>query len=106
MKACFLEGTSMLPVFRPGDTAFVTGERPRAGDCAVYGLAGRILLHRVLRISPEGAWLGDDAGRLPLHFVPWADIKGRALGGRLSSGLPGLIYSRCRRAFSIFLKDA
>jgi hypothetical protein len=103
MKTYFLEGSSMLPVFLPGGTALVAEGRPAAGDCAVYDWQGRTLLHRVLRISPAGAWLADDAGRLDLHFVPWGGIKGRALGGLLSSGLPGLFYARLRRfCFRLF----
>lgn len=90
----------MLPVFRPGETALAEDGRPAAGDCAVYDWQGRTLLHRVLKISPAGAWLADDAGRLAPHFVAWDDIKGRALGGPLSCGLTGLLYSRCRRALA------
>ncbi len=90
----------MLPVFRPGGVALVRAARPRPGDCAVYSWRGRELLHRVLRASGDGAWFGDDAGRLVPHFVPWGDVRGRALGGPLSGGLPGLFYSRLRRALS------
>ncbi len=100
MKAYSLEGSSMQPVFKAGGAALVLESRPGPGDCAVYSWEGRTLLHRVLAVSPEGAWLADDAGRLAPHFVPWADVKGRALGGPLSGGFPGLLYSRCRRAFS------
>lgn len=106
MKAYVTEGSSMLPVFRPGGAVLASPGRPRAGDCAVYAYEGRLLLHRVLKTGPSGAWLGDDAGRLSLHFVPWSGIRGRALGGPLSSGLPGLIYSRCRRAIFRLLPHA
>lgn len=90
----------MRPVFEAGGSALVLETRPGPGDCAVYSYEGRTLLHRVLKAGPGGAWLADDAGRLAPHFVPWADIKGRALGGPLSGGFSGLLYSRCRRAFS------
>lgn len=101
-----LEGTSMLPVFKAGGTAVISPSRPRPGDCAVYLYAGRQLLHRVLRTDAGGAWLADDAGRLDPHFAPWDDVRGRALGGPLSSGLPGLVYSRVRRAvFRLFGND-
>ena len=104
MKAYLLEGSSMLPVFRPGETAFVTGARPGPGDCAVYSYGGRVLLHRVLRASEAGAWLADDAGRLEPHFVPWPEVRGRALGSHpLSGGFAGLVYCRARRAVSRLL---
>ncbi len=82
----------------------MAGERPRAGDCAVYDFYGRNLLHRVLKTSPAGAWFADDAGLLRPHFVPWARVCGRARGGPLSSGLAGLVYCRARRAFSLLLR--
>lgn len=94
----------MLPVFEPGGTAMARPGRLRPGDCAVYSYLGRTLLHRVLRTSPDGAWLADDAGRLAPHFVPWADIKGRALGGLLAGGLPGRLYSALRRRLSPLLR--
>ena len=90
----------MLPVFRPGEIALVSAARPGPGDCAVYSWRGRELLHRVLSASEDGACFGDDAGRMGPHFVPWRDVVGRALGGPLSEGLPGLFYSRVRRALS------
>lgn len=96
----------MLPVFRPGGLAPVSAARPRPGDCAVYSYGGRTLLHRVLKVSAGGAWLADDAGRLEPHFVPWADVRGRALGGPLSVGLAGRLYSALRRGLaSVFLRD-
>lgn len=94
----------MLPVFKPGGLALARPGRLRPGDCAVYSYQGRTLLHRVLKVSSEGAWLADDAGRLAQHFVPWADIKGRALGGPLASGLPGRLYSALRRRIAVLLR--
>jgi len=103
-RAFLLEGSSMLPVFRPGGLALVDGERPRPGDCAVYSYEGRTLLHRVLKTGPAGAWLADDAGRLEPHLVPWKNVRGRAPGTNiLARGLAGLLYSRCRRTFSRLL---
>lgn len=87
----------MLPVFKPGAIAPVSAARPRPGDCAVYCYKGRTLLHRVIKVSAQGAWLADDAGRLELHFVPWTDVRGRALGGLLAGGLSGRLYSALRR---------
>ena len=119
MSAAFrLEGSSMLPVFKPGEIVLVSkaviskagtrGEpRPflRPGDCAVYTHECRTLLHRVLKTDPDGAWLADDAGRLEPHFVPLADIRGRALGQHpLSGGLPGLVYSNFRRFWRLNLQ--
>lgn len=100
MKVVRLKGSSMWPVFRPGRSALVSVRRPRTGDCAVYDFYGRVLLHRVIKTAQGGAWLADDAGRLKPHFVPWARIRGKALGGPLSGGLSGLAYSRLRRAIS------
>lgn len=100
----------MLPVFKPGQIVIISkagsSGKPRPflhpGDCAVYSYKGRTLLHRVLKTAPGGAWLADDAGRLERHFVPWADIRGRALGQHpLSGGLCGLLYSKLRRALFI-----
>lgn len=88
----------MLPVFKPGQVAVVFSSPVKNGDCAVYFWRGRELLHRVLKTSADGAWFGDDAGRLEPHFVPWKDVRGLALGGPLAGGLPGLVYSRLRRA--------
>lgn len=104
MPAAFrLEGSSMLPVFKPGGAVLAAPGRLRRGDCAVYNYKGSTLLHRVLDISAGGAVLGDDAGRLEPHFVPWCDIKGRALGGPLASGWLGFAYSSLRRRlFSLF----
>ncbi|OGR51217.1 MAG: hypothetical protein A2049_09165 [Elusimicrobia bacterium GWA2_62_23] len=103
-RAFLLEGSSMLPVFRPGGLAFVIDGRPSPGDCAVYSYKGRTLLHRVLRTTSRGAWLADDAGRLEPHLVPWKNVRGRATGDNfLARGLAGLVYSRCRRTFSRLL---
>lgn len=93
----------MLPVFKPGELALARPGKLRPGDCAVYSYRGRTLLHRVIKTSADGAWLADDAGRLEPHLVPWADIRGRALGGPLSRGLPGRVYSTLRRRFASFL---
>lgn len=94
----------MLPVFKPGGVVFAVPGRLRRGDCAVYSYEGRTLLHRVLRVSPEGAWLGDDAGRLEPHFVPWRSVKGKAVSRNpAASGLFGFAYSSLRRSFSAIL---
>ncbi|MDA8242699.1 MAG: S24/S26 family peptidase [Elusimicrobia bacterium] len=102
MPACFsLEGSSMLPVFRPGELVLLSDDRPGPGDCAVYLFQGARLLHRVLSVTEKGAWLADDAGRLDRHFVPFSDISGTAVsGGPLSRGRAGLAYSLTRRVLS------
>lgn len=105
MPAAFrLEGSSMLPVFKPGGLVLTEAAAPgelSPGDCAVYVYEGRTLLHRVLRTGQNGVLLGDDAGRLEPHLVPWGGIKGRVLGRNpLGGGLCGLLYSRLRRALS------
>jgi hypothetical protein len=94
----------MLPVFRPGETALVSLERPRPGDCAVYTCRGRTLLHRAVSVSADGAVFADDAGRLEPHLVPWGEVRGRALSRNpLAYGLPGLVYHKFRRGLSRLL---
>ncbi|OGR40326.1 MAG: hypothetical protein A2X29_06825 [Elusimicrobia bacterium GWA2_64_40] len=99
MKVFRLEGSSMLPLFRPGQAVAVGPGRPRPGDCAVYTYGGRNLLHRVAEVSRGGAVFVDDAGRLEPHYVAWAEVRGTVLdGGPLAGGLPGRCYSSLRRA--------
>ena len=108
ISAFRLEGSSMLPVFRPGETALVSavshapyGKGLKRGDCAVYSYEGRNLLHRVLKVVEDGAWLVDDAGRLKPHLVPWEKIRGKALSRNpLAGGFCGRIYSGLRRSLS------
>lgn len=72
----------------PADPASI-----RAGDCIAYRLGGALLVHRVWRRTRAGFWVKDDAGTVPLHFVPAADAAGRARAGRASfGGLPGLAW--------------
>lgn len=104
MKAFRLEGSSMKPLFREGGVALVSplGSPSsfilRSGDCAVYRLEGRTLLHRVIKTGEKGAWFSDDAGRLAPHFVLWEDIEGKVISGNpLNTGRSGLAYSRLRR---------
>ncbi len=103
-KAYRLEGSSMFPVFRPGELALAARgtrnpeRRLRPGDCAVYELEGRTLLHRAVKTGPEGAWFADDAGLLQPHFVPWKDVRGKVLSRNpLAGGFCGYIYSKLRR---------
>jgi len=107
VKAVKLEGSSMLPLFRPGrtalvETASVTGNiKLAAGDCAVYSFEGRTLLHRVVAVRRDGVVLSDDAGRLTPHFVLWENISGRVLSRNpLKNGMAGLFYSRVKTFFS------
>ncbi len=100
-----LEGSSMLPVFKPGDIVLVQpfSLKPLAlslspGDCAVYSHKGRELLHRVVRTGPDGAWFADDAGRLEPHLTPWENVRGKVLSRNLlADGLCGRFYSKIRR---------
>src|SRR3989338_2182990 len=93
VSAFRLEGSSMLPVFRPGETALVSaisakpqGKGLKRGDWVVYVHEGRNLLHRVLEVSGKGVWFGDDAGRLEPHLVPWENIRGKVLSGKTLAG--------------------
>jgi len=100
IQAIKLEGTSMYPLFKAGEIALV--ETPaagcRAGDCVVYDLEGRRLLHRVVAADAAGALVRDDAGRLAPHRVPWAAVSGRVVSRNpLKKGLAGLVYSAARK---------
>lgn len=108
-----LEGSSMLPVFKTGEIAIVECKADKAkgkirpGDCAVYSHEGRILLHRVVKTGPEGAWLADDAGRLEPHLVSWRNIRGKVLSQNpLAGGFLGRVYSKLRRfTYSRFTRE-
>lgn len=106
IKAVKLEGSSMLPLFKPGGTALVEtapagGLRLAAGDCAVYSFEGRTLLHRVIAVRPGGVVMSDDAGRLEPHFVRLSDVTGRVVSRNpLKKGAAGLIYSLAKAALS------
>lgn len=107
IKAVKLEGSSMLPLFKPGQTALVeTAPFPRTitlspGDCAVYSYEGRTLLHRVVSARRDGVVMSDDAGRLAPHFVPWENISGRVISRNpLKKGMAGLCYSLLRTILS------
>ena len=105
-----LEGSSMLPVFKPGEVAIVECKVQSAkckinpGDCLIYEFEGRTLLHRVVKTAPTGLWFADDAGRLEPHLVPWKNIRGKVLSRNpLAGGLAGHIYSKIRRSiYSLF----
>ena len=98
----------MLPVFRPGQIVLVADLLPSPpprglspGDCAVYTLKGRVLLHRVVKTGADGAWFSDDAGRLAPHLAPWENIRGKVLSRHpLSGGFCGRVYSVLRRSLS------
>lgn len=98
----------MLPLFKPGEVVLVRPLNPdapalglSAGDCAVYEVGGKRLLHRVIGKEAGGLWFSDDAGRLEPHFAPWERIEGKALSGNpLKNGRIGLGYSQLRRFFS------
>ncbi|MBU2575419.1 MAG: S24/S26 family peptidase [Elusimicrobia bacterium] len=134
IRAIKLEGSSMLPLFKPGDIVFVEdrGQKSevrgqnsdnstlhstpyplasipytlRPGDCAVYDFGGRRLLHRVIAKEAGGLWFSDDAGRIKPHFAPWERVAGKALSGNpLKNGLIGLGYAKLRRFFDSFVKS-
>lgn len=96
----------MLPLFKEGEIVLVTTRKPdnfspRPGDCAVYDLQGRRLLHRVIGIDSAGLWFSDDAGRIEPHHAAWERIEGKVLSGNpLKNGRIGLAYSKLRRFLS------
>jgi len=94
----------MLPLFKAGQVVLVSPASPCEGDCGIYDLEGRTLLHRAVKTVPGGVWFADDAGRLDPHYVPLAAIRGRVLcKNPLASGIFGLIYSKCRSGlFKLF----
>ena len=113
-EAFRLEGSSMHPVFKPGQMVLITDVSSEAaaaglkkGDCAVYSYKGRTLLHRVVKAGPCGVWFADDAGRIAPHLVGWELVQGRVVDGNfLSHGLCGLLYSKLRRSVSRVLLNA
>lgn len=113
-EAFRLEGSSMHPVFKPGQVVLVAGVNSEAagaglrkGDCAVYSYKGRTLLHRVVKAGPCGVWFADDAGRIAPHLVGWELVRGRVVGGNfLSGGFCGMVYSKLRRTVSRVLLNA
>jgi len=111
-EAFQLQGSSMHPVFKPGQVVLVDAiAQPspglKKGDCAVYSYRGRTLLHRVVKAGPCGVWFADDAGRIAPHLVGWELVQGRVVDGNfLSHGLCGLLYSKLRRSVSRVLLNA
>jgi signal peptidase I len=104
IKAVKLEGSSMLPLFKPGEIVLIednsgdtqgTGRKLCPGDCVVYSFEGRNLLHRVIAVDDSGPLISDDAGLIPPHKVPWRNIAGRVMTGNpLKKGICGLICSK------------
>jgi hypothetical protein len=104
MEAFKLEGTSMRPLFKAGETVLVAPFilHPLSfvlhrGDCAVYEFEGQKLMHRAVHVTGEGVWFADDAGCIEPHQVPWSAVRGKVLSRNpFASGLPGFLYSRAR----------
>jgi signal peptidase I len=97
LKAFRLEGSSMRPLFRAGDTALVVPSRLGRGDCAVYRAGGRALLHRVAGFAGDRVVLRDDGWEMPPHAVHPRHILGRVVSRNpLKSGLPGYAWFLAR----------
>jgi GNAT superfamily N-acetyltransferase len=85
-------GSSMRPTFADGDVLLVApyaaGERPLAGEIAVFDVAGRRFAHRVVSVGEKtlvargDAWLAED---LP---VPLGDVCGRVVAVRRGRASP------------------
>jgi len=72
-------GGSMRPFMRSGRPVPVR-KNPGAykmGDVVLYGPPEASALHRLFFRSQDGWWIGDDAGRLPFHWVPESQFRGR-----------------------------
>jgi len=102
IKAVKLEGSSMFPLFKPGQIVLVEAISHgsyaaglRRGDCAVYSFEGRTLLHRVIAVDGSGLLISDDAGLIVPHKVPWSAVIGRVVTANpLKKGSCGFLYSR------------
>jgi hypothetical protein len=123
MKAFRLEGGSMRPLFREGETALIrpltslpakkAGRRAftgrgglRRGDCAVYLAGGRTLLHRVAGFAGERVVLRDDGWEMPAHAVHPRHILGRVVSANpLKSGWPGYAWFLSRGLLKWFRKN-
>ncbi len=111
MEAFILEGTSMRPLFKAGETVLVAPLLLyplsfHRGDCAVYEYEGRKLLHRAVRLDAAGVWFADDAGRISPHHVTWSAVRGKVISGNLfAAGLPGFLYSRARALAGGFCRN-
>jgi hypothetical protein len=72
----------------------------RAGDVVLYGGPEASAVHRVLWKTRRGAWITDDAGRAPMHFVEHSLIRGRLIK-TCPQGPAGLALGLACRAFFI-----
>lgn len=85
-----VRGTSMLPMFRPGD--WITVERassPKIGEIFVFLYKGTLTVHRLVKIEDDLAFLkGDNAMRL--EDVRTEDLIGRVteVNGRTPAAFP------------------
>lgn len=104
-----VEGSSMKPLFNAGDTVLVKNvaeKEVRKGDCVVYNFDGLRLLHRVIKIAPNGVWICDDGCAMALHFVKWQDIRGRVISKNiLKNGFYGFIYFVLRKIYRNTLRS-
>jgi len=96
-----VEGSSMKPLFNAGDMVLVkkvADEKIRKGDCVVYNFDGANLLHRIIKIAPNGVWICDDGEVMSLHFAKWDDIRGRVESKNpLKNGFTGFIYFNLKK---------
>ncbi len=105
-----VEGSSMKPFFNAGDMVLVkkvADNKIRKGDCVVYNFDGVKLLHRVIKIAPNGVWICDDGQVMSPHFVKWDYIRGRVESKNpLKNGFTGFMYFNLKKIYRNILRIA
>jgi hypothetical protein len=111
-RAFLYNGPSMQPTFRPGQVLYtrMRPKEPQPGDVLVYEKTGKMVVHRLCSVTPNGYILrGDNNYLKDAELVTPAQVLGRVeavgdnkgshmvLGGRL-----GLWRSRLRWTFLHF----
>jgi signal peptidase I len=80
-------GHSMAPFIRDGDVITVSPGRIRFGDVVAFvgPRSGKLTVHRVVRISPDGYLIKGDNASEPDGILPRTSLLGRVVGVEHSS---------------------